>query len=437
MKKNGLLILFCIGTIAILGLYGCTQKGPSTGEKDQTILTITTWDNSSTQIYRVPFVKEFERLHPNIKIKFLDIPAVQYYAKLQTMIAGGTPPDAAYLAYDQIPIFATKKAIQPLEPYLANSNDFDFSEYYPRVVDMLQYQNNIYAVSRDFTVFGLYYNKDMFDKAGLSYPDETWDWRKFLDAAKRLTKDTNGDGKIDQYGFSPEPWLDSFIYWLWENGGEVISEDLKTCIINKPEAVEALQFVTDMRTKYKVAPSVIVTQQPGQGSIELMTSGKLGMYINGSWMISELRNKAKFKWDVAPVPKGPKGRATVLFTVGMVIPTGSKHQEEAWEFLKYLGGTAGQSFFGNTKIASGIPAIKTIAESTVFEDPNLPPEHIGVLLQAASDYARPMRLVPQMNEVYEVLTPATDRLWIGKITAKQMAAEVKPQLDKILAKPTE
>jgi multiple sugar transport system substrate-binding protein len=300
---------------------------------------------------------------------------------------------------------------------------------------MLKFQNKIYAVSRDFTVFGLYYNKDMFAQSGVPYPDETWDWNTFLEAAKKLTKDTNGDGKIDQFGFSPEPWLDSFIYWIWENGGEIVSEDLKTCIINQPEAVEALQFIADMRTKYKVAPSVIATQQPGQGSVELMSAGKLGMYVNGSWMISELRKKAKFKWDVAPVPKGPKGRATVLFTVGMVIPTESRHPEEAWEFLKYLGGAAGQSFFGSTKIASGIPAIKSIAESTVFKDASLPPEHIEVLLQAASDYARPLRLVPEMSEIYEVLQPATDELWLGKKTAKQVATELKPKIDKILTKP--
>jgi multiple sugar transport system substrate-binding protein len=437
MKRLGFISIFIFGIIALFILYGCGQQGITSSEMGKTVLTIATWDNSSTQIIRLPFVKEFERLHPNIKLKFIDVAGAQYYAKLQTMIAGGTSPDAAYLAYDEIPIFATKKAILPLEPFLAKSNDFDFSGYYPRVVEMLKFQNKTYAVSRDFTVFALYYNKDMFDKAGLSYPDETWDWNKFLDTARKLTKDTNGDGKIDQYGFSPEPWLDSFIYWIWENGGEIISEDLKTCIIDKPETVNALQFVADMRTKYKVAPSVIVTQQPGQGSVDLMSAGKLGMYVNGSWMLSELRKKAKFRWDVAPVPKGPKGRATVLFTVGMVIPSGSKHPEEAWEFLKYLGGPPGQSFFGNTQIASGIPAIKSIAESTVFEDPALPPEHIDILLQAASEYARPLRLVPQMSDVYEVLQPATDRLWIGKITAKQMAAEIKPQLDKILAKPVE
>ncbi|MCX7918069.1 MAG: sugar ABC transporter substrate-binding protein [bacterium] len=434
MKKNyRILLVGCI--IIIIYIFGCSKKDVTNTGQSPTILTITTWDNSSTQIFRRPFVQEFERRYPNIKVKFIDIPATQYYAKLQTMIAGGTPPDAAYLAYDEIPIFATKKAIQPLEPYLAKSKDFDFSGYYPRVVEMLKFQGKIYAVSRDFTVFGLYYNKDMFDKAGVPYPDESWDWNKFLWAAKKLTKDINGDGKIDQYGFSPEPWLDSFIYWIWANGGEIVSEDLKTCIINKPEAVEALQFVADMRTKHKVAPSLVASQQPGQGTLDLMAAGKLGMYVNGSWMIGLLRQQAKFNWDVAPVPKGPKTRATVLFTVGMVIPTGSKHPNEAWEYLKYLGGPAGQSFFGSTKIASGIPAIKSIAESTVFIDPTLPPEHIHVLLDAAADYARPLRLPPQMHEIYEVLIPATDELWLGRKTAKQFADELKPKIDKILAKP--
>ncbi|MDI6783041.1 MAG: sugar ABC transporter substrate-binding protein [bacterium] len=428
--KRAVWIIILFSLMSFILIFGCSTKTPS-----GTVVTITTWDNSSTQQYRKPFIAEFERQHPNIKLKFIDIPAASYYPKLQTMIAGGTPPDAAYLAYDQIPIFAVKKAIQSLEPFLARSTAFDFSGYYPRVVDMLKFQGKIYGVSRDFTVFGLYYNKDMFDQAGISYPDETWDWNKFLAAAKKLTKDTNGDGRIDQYGFSPEPWLDSFIYWIWANGGEIISEDLKTCIINKPETVEALQFIADMRLKHKVAPSLVASQQPGQGTLDLMAAGRLGMYVNGSWMISELRKKAKFRWDVAPVPKGPTERATVLFTVGMVIPTGSKHPEEAWELLKYLGGPAGQSFFGSTKIASGIPAIKSIAESTVFIDSSLPPEHIDVLLQAAAEYARPLRLSPQMNEIYELLIPATDELWLGKKTAKQIAAELKPKIDKILAKP--
>lgn len=431
-RKIKYILLIFIFALGLCFLLNCASLSP---EKKVVTITITTWDDAESQKVRESFVREFERTHPHIRVKFIDIPANRYYQKLLTMIAAGTPPDAAYLAYDNIPSFASKGAIIPLDTFLEKEKEPLFSDYYPRVVEMLKFNNKIYGVPRDFTVFALYYNKDIFDKEGVEYPNANWDWKKFIEVAKKLTKDTDGDGKIDQFAFTPEPWLDSYIYWIWQNGGEILSEDLKECIIDHPETIEALQFVADMRTKYKIAPSLMYSQQPGQAGIDLFSTGKLAMYVNGSWVIGVLRRQAKFNWDVAPVPKGPKGRATVLFTVAMVIPKGSPHPNEAWEFLKYLGGLAGQSFFGSATIGRGIPAIKSIAESSVFINRQLPPEHIDVLLEAADKYAYPLRLHPRYYDILAILDVSLDELWIGKKTAKQITKEIKPKIDAILKEP--
>lgn len=421
------LLLISLG-LFLVSILGC---GRPAGSHGKTKVTVTTWDSADNKITRDLLVKAFEKEHPNIQIEWIDITAAEYYPKLQTMIAGDAAPDAAFLAYDMIPSFAGNDAIQSIDPFLAKDTSFTMNDYYPRVKEMLSYEGKSYAVARDFTVFALYYNKDMFDKAGVAYPDESWDWVKFRNACLKLTQDTNGDGRTDQYAFVNEPWLDSYIWWIWENGGDVVDKDCSKSVINSPQTIEALKYLGDLRNRDKVMPRVVGYNESGQENQSMLVNGRLGMYVNGSWLMGLLTKQSKINWDVAPVPKGPKSRKTVLFSVGMVIPTKSKHPQEAWEFLKFVGGPEGQSFYGSAAIGSGIPAIKTIAESTVFMNPAYKPEHRHVLLDAAEQYAEPLMDCQESNEIQNSLTRWLDYLWTGQKPASEVCVILDKEINKI------
>jgi multiple sugar transport system substrate-binding protein len=422
-------ILIAVSTgLILLAITGCGKPSDSQGK---TKITVTTWDSADNKVTREMLLKAFEKKHPEIVVEWIDITAPQYYAKLQTMIAGDAVPDAAFMAYDVIPSFAANGALQCLDSYLAADTSFNLNDYYPKVREMLSYNGKPYAVARDFTVFALYYNKDMFDKAGVSYPDESWDWGKFREACLKLTKDTNGDGKVDQYAFVNEPWMDSYIWWIWENGGDIVDNNCSKSVINTPQAIEALKYLGDLRNKDKVMPRAVGYNESGQENQSMLVNGKLGMYVNGSWLIGLLSKQAKYNWDVAPVPRGPKNRQTVLFTVGMVIPAKSKHPKEAWEFLKFVGGPEGQSFYGSAEIGSGIPAIRSIAESTVFMNPKYKPQHRHVLLEAAEKYASPLMNCQESNDIQNSMNRWMDYLWTGQKPTEEVCRIVDKEINKI------
>ena len=413
--------------IILILIGGCAPA-----KKEKVSLQLAIWGRpSEPQIQRI--IKSFEKEHPGIKIKLISIPSAQYYQKLQTMIAGGTAPDLAWLAYDQIPIFASKKVLVKLDPLIKKDSDFKIEDYYPAVIDTLSYQGSIYGLARDFTTFVLYYNKDMFDQAGLKYPDKSWDWDKFLAAAKRLTKDTNNDGRIDQFGFRPEPWFDSWAWWVWSNGGRILSEDRTKCEMDNPKTIEALQFVADLRNKYYVAPSIGEAKDLGASGADMMQANQLAMYVNGRWVCEVLRENKELNFDVAEVPRGRGGRVTVLFTVAYVLLEGGKQREEAWEFVKFAGGTKGQAISGDSLIGRGIPAVRKVAQSKTFLNPDVSPRNTKVFLEAADKYARMLPVNPEFARIYEVINPELELVWLGKKRAKQACRKITREVNEILS----
>jgi multiple sugar transport system substrate-binding protein len=188
-------------------------------------------------------------------------------------------------------------------------------------------------------VIARFYNKAMFDAANVAYPDETWDWAKLVAAAHSLTKDTNGDGKPDQWGFYTET-SDMENYWsslVWQNGGEVISPDKKSTLLGTDQAVGGLQFLQDLIWKEKVMPEPALFAETG----DAFEQGLAAMEINGSWLVpTDLA--AGIDLGIAPIPSGPAGRFTTVNPTGAVVYKGTKSPDAAWEFVKYLTSPAAQ-----------------------------------------------------------------------------------------------
>src|SRR4029079_3440616 len=169
--------------------------------------------------------------------------------------AGGAAPDVFAMDGPLYPDYQARDVLLDLQPFI-DRDRFDVTQLADQRVDVFKTADGQFGLPRDLNVGVLYYNKAMFDAAGIPYPDDTWDWAKLTEVAKQLTKDDNNDGKVDQWGFYTET-TDMENFWLsavWQNGGDVLAPDGKSTVLDTDQAAGGIQFLQDLIWKDKVMP---------------------------------------------------------------------------------------------------------------------------------------------------------------------------------------
>ena len=367
-------------------------------------------------------IADFNKTVPNVQVKTNHMPT-DYYTKLLTLIVGGTPPDISMLANSSVPEFVAQGALRDLDKDIkkgANENDL-----YPSVRDALKYKGAYYGLPRDVTTFALFYNTQLFDEAGVKYPDATWTWNSLLDASKRLTKAGPGI-ENPVYGFHHRALYDQTQTWIWQNGGEFISKDGKTALMDQPAATEGLQFAADLRHVQRVAPLPNALGTEDQGM--LFRDRKIAMYINGYSSGITFNTVPGLKYDVAVTPQG-KARATVLVPIMYTEPKETKNPDPAFTFMKFLAGPEGQR--NHAALGAGVPGYKSVAESDVFLKSTDGYKSKKVFLDMLA-YARPIDAPAQFGKVATVFNEQLGPVWRGERTAKEATLEMKRQIDPLL-----
>ena len=286
------------------------------------------------------------------------------------------------------------------------------------------YKGNLISFPMCLTIQILGYNKDIFDKAGEPYPDNTWDWEKMLSTAMKLTQDKNGKGPQDkdfdvtnvtQWGI--EMSLDEESGWsplVFQNGAEYWKNDYTEPNFTDPAVVEAFQFLTDMINKDKVAPSP-AAQQKFSGSA--FQAGQAAMCRQGTYMLLPyLKNITSFQWDVTVPPKG-KTRGVMADGIGWSMSNASTIKDDAWKLIKYFN-TKGQDFMGTQHWA--VPILKSAYDS--FASP--PPEHASVLKEEF-DYGHRWPTYANQQQVDDFITQKTTDIFDGKVAAEQALGDIQ------------
>lgn len=410
--------------IGIIGYLLATPNERPEYTKDGKV--IIEWFNYATpeflDLYNKYLIPEFEKTHPNVKIRLnASLGDTGYEAKLMTLIAGQIAPDIVHVTQQNFPMLASKGILMDLNPFIAQDRKFDLNDYFEPVMDGMRFQNKLFGLPSDFSTIVLVYNKDMFDKYGVPYPDGSWDWDKFLWAARKLTRDTDGDGVPDQFGFVNVNAYNRWPAWVWMNGGEIMSPDLKKCLMDDPKAIEGLQFYVGLSVKEHVAPTAT---QVMQGFEQMFMSESAAMIADSRYAYKLFAKGMNFKWDVAPMPKGKAGRATTFIWGGNCILSSTKHPKEAWEFLKFLSGKEGALL--NVQAGNALPAYKKVAMSDAVLKSDLSPAHDKVFLDAIS-YGRQAPFPVQYAEYNQAMVKM-DEAWAGRATVpdvcKQFAKDV-------------
>ncbi|MGD8238071.1 MAG: sugar ABC transporter substrate-binding protein, partial [Armatimonadota bacterium] len=344
--------------VVVAACSGCTIE--RVAEHDDTVtIRFSIWGTPQQVLTEQEVVAAFERSHPGIDVEIVHIPA-RYNDKVLTMMAGGLAPDVMMVEITPYPQFAVKGALLDLGEYVERDG-LDMADFYPLALSAFSYEGSLYCLPRDISGQALYYNKSMFEQAGVGCPTAEWTWEDFRAACESLTQDTDGDGIIDQYGaLFPLPHA-----VIWSRGGDFFDdpEHPTRCTLTEAPALEAMRWFAELYEERIVVPPEV---HQDEGYYQMFATGRIGMYFDGRWRTPDFVGIDTFDWDVSVVPRGTAGRFTLHGGTCYAISSGTRHPEQAWELVRYYCSAPGVT----RAIESGrtTPVLKSIALSPVFLD---------------------------------------------------------------------
>lgn len=362
-------------------------------------------------------VAAFEDRHPEIDINLIHIPGQSDYRKrLGIDFAAGAPADIVLLNYRRYASFAAKGVLEPLGPYLAESELIKVEDFYPESLRPFYWEKALMCIPQNLSSLVVYYNKDLFDQANLVYPEPGWTWADFLAAAQALTQDTDGDGAIDQYGLGTEVSIFRLAPFIWQNGGELVDDPAAPTrlALDSPAALEAVRWFVDLQVKHHVVPDAV--QEEAEASESRFQNGRLGMFLNSRRGVPTYREITGFDWDVAPLPQG-KGQAGILHADAYCMPSASPNKAATWRFIEFANSPEGQTIVA--KSGRTVPSLKSIAESPAFLDPAVKPAHSQVFLEVIPV----IREVPVMEtwvDIEDLVGEELQRAFYGQASVEEV-----------------
>ncbi|MBP7686924.1 MAG: sugar ABC transporter substrate-binding protein [Thermoflexales bacterium] len=337
----------------------------------------------------------FEQKHASIKIELIHIPSQSDYRKrMAADFAAGTPANIVLINYRRYAGFAAKGVIEPIEPYLAKSNVIKIGDFYEEAIQPFMWQGQLLCVPQNLSSLVIYYNVDLFKAANVPEPANGWTWDNFLSAAQALTKDLDGDGRIDQYGVGLEASLIRAAPFIWQNGGELVDTPVaRRLTIDTPQAQAALQWLVDLQLKHHVVPDAAA--EKSEDSETRFMNGRTAMYFDSRRATPTFREITAFNWDVAPLPQRT-APASVLHSDAYCLTTGTTNKDAAWTFIEFANSVEGQTLVA--KSGRTVPSLKAVAQSAAFLEPGQKPARSQIFLDALPS----MRTLPILTNWVDI-----------------------------------
>lgn len=389
--------------------------------------------------FRQKIVDAFVAKYPQIKINVDLTTAPEYLTKLQAEVAGGVAPDIIMGFELNYAPLVEQGVFADLGPLMQADSAFTSSvlpDMNATLLDTFKYKGKQWVLPEQFAGIMLVYNRKMFDEAGVPHPpadwrDTSWNWDRFLEAAKALTK-KDASGNITQYGFAEMWWppMNASV-WAINNGGNWFDQYVgpTKSTITDPKMVEGLQFYADLALTQGVAPTADVLQT--QAGPDMFMAGKVAMGSVGHWMYPAFSGVSDLEFDVAPLPVGPGGTTAKsdIGTVGLGISAQSKHPEQAWAFLAFACGPEGQRITAESGLA--IPVLASVGKSDAFLSAHQRIQNPQVYIDAMANSVS-LPITPKWNEIADVWARELGEVLNGTQTAAEAAAKLEPQINAIL-----
>jgi len=426
-RRRSKVMLWCLSLA--LGVKLMFGFGLAVGAEEKVFLRWIDWGDPTQMKANEEIKKRFEKMYPEIEIQ-LEYTAGDWATKLLAQMAAGTAPDVITGWSEYTREWVERNQLLDLTPYIEQyMTPEEIDDYYVSQLNAFWYEGIQFGLPKYVSSTALFYNKNMFDEAGVEYPKkETWTWDTLLQTAQRLTK--REKDRISQYGFyAIAPlWFEWYFPWVWQNGGEVFNvEDNRVCLLDEPEAVAATQFLQDLVWKYRVSP--VPAEVGGRSHEEAFMARQAAMMRSGPWFVATLPDrKVDFDWDVCLLAKGKK-RVGLHFIDCYGIWKGTKHPDEAFKLVHYASGVESAEIL--MKEVGMQPAHKSLVNSFV----DLFPQYDMEAFVEIMNYARPSPLFRNHIKTLELLIPALERIiTLNKQTAEEGLKEVVPKINEMLSK---
>jgi multiple sugar transport system substrate-binding protein len=373
----------------------------------------------------------FNKSQSAVVVEPLILPYGEMWTKLDVLVASGQAPDSVWYDYAAYPLIA-KGQFLDLKPYVDSEADLLDDKLYDqgfwKPAKMLG-DDRPYALPIGGEGMNLFYNNDLFEAAGVPYPTDDLTWDGFLAICLDLTK-REGD-QTNVFGTSISV-LRAWWAWpmlLWARGEGIVDSHYQPgeCTLDTPGAIEALQFLQDLVYKHKVAPdpvqASVLAEQGGD-----FASGRVATLINGAWDVVGFRAIDRFKWDIALLPKGPKGRPSPFWIGGPMISKQSKSRDAAWAWIRWTAEADGQAMIA----VSGQQVTWLRSAREILPDGAVP-DNYSKRFETLNEVMPADVWSAAWNQVLDkVWNPEFDRFWQGEITAEPLVKKIAPETTQLL-----
>lgn len=311
---------------------GDAAGGASSGGDKGGTITVAIWDNGQ-KAGLDQIIADYTAATGN-KAELQVITWDQYWTLLEAGASGGDMPDVFWMHSNEVQKYMENDILMDLTDRIASSEKLEMDKFPEDIKNLYSWNGKTYAIPKDVDTIALFYNKTMFDEAGLSYPDDSWTWDDFYDAAVKLTKE---DGS--QYGtaMNPSNEQDGWMNIIYSMGGKVLTDDKKASGFDDPNTIKAMEFVQKLVDNV-MPPATVMAET---GTDVLLGSGKIAMLSQGSWMVPQFKEHEYISenCDVAVLPKDPTtgNRVSLYNGLGWAVSAKTKNPDAAWQLVEWFG----------------------------------------------------------------------------------------------------
>ena len=368
----------------------------------------------------------FNEKYPNITVQITKSPFKDFFTRLQTQASGDNLPDAFMMNGPNFQLYASNDIIVPFDKAVEDG-DLDFSNYPEAMEQLYTYEGTPYAVPTSYDSIGLWYNEDLFEKAGVEVPTEDWTWEDLHQASKEISEALKDEGV---YGFAGGAYNQELFYNLiFQAGGEVLNEDATEAQYSSDGSREALQFLRDM-VEDGSSPSIQTTADTSPD--ELFKSGKAAMVYGGSFRVQGYVDSAVGESiQVVRLPIG-KERGVVLHGGAVVASAASENAAAAAAFAVYHGSQEGQQIIGES--GASIPAYQGTEQAYIDAHPEY---DLTIFPESAEEYGFPYPVSANTQAWLEVESDMVPKILAGDLSVEEGTTQLDEKINALLAEEAE
>lgn len=363
-KKRTITVLCVLAALFLVLTIAFFRQSRQETVLEVGIIAGSNWDVANANSYVIidKAVKKFEKEHPGVKVHYYSGIRKEAYSEwFAQQLLRGKEPDVFMVLGQDFNQFAEIGIMKDLAPLIEKDASFRPEDYYKTTLQAGQYQGKQYALPYETVPTLMFVNKTLLNREGFAMPDNDWTWEDLYEISSCVTKDTDGDGILDQFGVYNYSWMDA----VYSNGAILFDENGTTAYFNDPRVAEAIRFVKkieDLNQNQKVTKDDF---DAGNVAFVPLLFTEYRTYKTYPYKIKKY---TKFQWDCVTLPAGTNGQNTSeVNTLLMGISSNTNHEQLAWDFLKLL--TYDEEIQMDLfRYSQGVSVLKKVTESEEAEN---------------------------------------------------------------------